>query len=78
MFYREKGCSFGLKSQVFYHKKGVFIWAKKSVFCHKKGDHFQTGEQGWVPLFPDSEGAGTQCESVWMLVLIYDLNELFE
>ncbi len=68
----KKGCSFGLKSQCFTAKKGIhfelksqcFImkkgsfWAEKSVFCHKKGGHFQTGEQGWVPLFPLSEGAG--------------------
>ncbi len=36
-------------------KVGVY---RKKVFCHKKGHHFQTGEQGWVPLFPVSEGAG--------------------
>ncbi len=38
-------------------KKESF-WAEKSVFCRKIGGHFQTGEQGWVPLFPVSEGAG--------------------
>ncbi len=40
----------------FIMKKGWF-WAEKSVFCHKIGGHFQTGEHGWVPLFPVSEGA---------------------
>ncbi len=26
------------------------------MFCSKEGGHFQTGEQGWVPHFPVSEG----------------------
>ncbi len=32
------------------------------MFCNKKGGHFQTGEQGWVPLFPVSEGAGKRAK----------------
>ncbi len=55
-FYHKKRIHFGLKNQCFIMKKGSF-WAEKSVFCHKKGGNFQTGEQGWVPLFPVSEGA---------------------
>ncbi len=51
--------NFRLKSQCFIAKKRSF-WAEKSVFCCKKEGHFQTGEQGWVPLFPVSEGAGGQ------------------
>ncbi len=72
MFYCEKEGSFGLKSQVFYRKNGGSFWTEKSsvllrkrgrfetksVFYCKKGGHFQTGEQGWVSLFPVSEGAG--------------------
>ncbi len=58
VFYHKKGVHFGLKIQCFIAKKGLFS-AEKSVFCHKKGCNFQTGEQGWVPLFPVSEGAGT-------------------
>ncbi len=50
----KKGVHFGLKSQCFIEKKGSFR-AEKSVFLHEKGGHFQTGEQGWVPLFPVSE-----------------------
>ncbi len=50
--------SLGLKSQCFIMKK-VSFWAEKWVFCHKEGHHFQTVEQGWVPLFPVSEGAGS-------------------
>ncbi len=39
-------------------QKGGSFWTEKSVFClKKKGGNFQTGEQGWVPLFPVSEGA---------------------
>ncbi len=56
-FTAKKGVNFELKSQCFIAKKGSF-WAEKSVFCCKKGGHFQTGEQGWVPVFPVSEGAG--------------------
>ncbi len=48
-----------LKSQCFITKKGLFS-AEKLVFCSKIGGHFQTGEQGWVPLFPVREGAGTK------------------
>ncbi len=29
------------------------------MFFLKKGGNFQTGEPGWVPLFPVSERAGT-------------------
>ncbi len=43
---------------MFYHKKGGSFWTEKSVLYRKKGGHFQTGEQGWVPFFPLSEGAG--------------------
>ncbi len=70
-FIVKRGGSFGLKSQCFTTKRGFILDWKisvlsrkrgrfelKSVFCHKKGGHFQTGEQGWVPLFPMSEGAG--------------------
>ncbi len=32
---------------------------KSQCFATKKGGYFQTGEQGWVALFPVSEGAGT-------------------
>ncbi len=68
----EKGY-FGTHLQCFTVKRGKgFIWAEKSVFYHQKwvflswkvsillqkGDHFETGEQGWVLLFPVSEGAG--------------------
>ncbi len=56
-FTPKKGVHFGLKSQCFIAKKGLFS-AEKSVFCCKKGGNFQTGEQGWVPFFPVSEGAG--------------------
>ncbi len=52
----QKGGSFWTEKSAFYRKKGSF-WAKKSMFCRKKGGNFQTGEQGWVPLFPVSEGA---------------------
>ncbi len=47
----------GWKVSVLSWKRESF-WAEKSVFCSKKGSHFQTGEQGWIPLFPVSEGAG--------------------
>ncbi len=50
------------EKSVFYCEKGLF-WAEKSVFYCKKGGHFQTGEQGWVPLFPVSEAAGSNCDS---------------
>ncbi len=56
----------GAKKSVFYHKKGGSFWTEKSsvllqqgvVLSWKvsvllqKGGHFQTGEQGRVPLFP--------------------------
>ncbi len=58
-FTTKKGVHFGLKSLCFITKKGSF-GVEKSMFCCKKGGHFQTGEQGWVPLFPVSEGAGLQ------------------
>ncbi len=60
VFFCEKGVYFRRKSQCFIKKKGSF-WAEKLVFCHKKGGHFQTEEQGWVPFFPVSEGAGNLC-----------------
>ncbi len=40
-----------------YHKKGVHF-GLKSQFFHEKEGNFKIGEQGWVPLFPVSEGAG--------------------
>ncbi len=58
-FTTKKGVHFALKSQCFTTKKGSF-WSEKSVFCRKKGGNFQTGEQGWVPLFSVSEGAGNR------------------
>ncbi len=57
---QKRGFIFGLKSQCFITKR-VSFWVKKLVFCRKKRRHFQTGEQGWVPLVPVSEGAGKQC-----------------
>ncbi len=56
VFYHKKEVHFGLKSQCFILTKGFS--AEKSVFCHNEGGHFQTGEQGWVPFRPVSEGAG--------------------
>ncbi len=61
----QKAGHFGLKSQCFITKKGSF-WAEKSLFCCKKGGHFQTGEQGCVPLFPVNEGAG---KLLWLMNL---------
>ncbi len=56
VFYRKKRGSFWTEKSVFYCEKGdVLSW---KVFCCKKGGNFQTGEHGWVPLFPVSEGAG--------------------
>ncbi len=43
---------------VLSRKRGRLSW-KVSVLPQKRG-HFQTGEQGWVPLFPVSEGARFQ------------------
>ncbi len=58
---------------MFYHEKRAHFEAEKSVFCRKKGGHFQTGEQGWVLLFPVSEGAGTgKCADV-SNALVYGL-----
>ncbi len=89
MFFCEKECSFGLKSQCFTTKKGFIwnwkvsvlswkkgsFWAEKSVFCRKRGGHFQTGEQGWVPLSPVSEGARliVQCFFKWLWRYGYSL-----
>ncbi len=56
-FTMKKGVHFGLKSQCFILKKGSFS-VEKSVFCHKKEGDFHAGQQGWVPIFPVSEGAG--------------------
>ncbi len=63
MFYHRKGGSFWIEKSVFYHEKGVVLSSKVLVmimqcFAAKKGGNFQTREQGWVPLFPVSEGAG--------------------
>ncbi len=41
---------------VLLRKRGRFK-PKSQCFAIKKGGNFQTGEQGWVPLFPMSEGA---------------------
>ncbi len=62
-FIAKKWVHFGLKRQCFIVKNGLF-WAEKPVFCRQKGGHFQTGEQGWVPFFPVSEGAGI-CGRYW-------------
>ncbi len=56
VFYHEKGGSFSNEKLVFYHQKGVVLSWKVSVLLQKE-DHFETGEQGWVPLFPVSKGA---------------------
>ncbi len=56
-FTAKKGIHFELKLQCFIAKRGSFL-VEKSMFCSKKEGHFQTGEQGWAPLFPVSEGAG--------------------
>ncbi len=53
---QKKGFILDWKS-VFYHAKGVILSWKVSVLP-QKGGNFQTGEQGWVPLFPVCEGAG--------------------
>ncbi len=55
VFYHKRGGSFWTEMSVFYCKKGVVFSWKVSVLL-QKGGHFQTGEQGWVPLFPVSEG----------------------
>ncbi len=69
-----KGDSFGLKCQYFTEKGGSF-WTEKSVFYCKKGvvllqkrGHFQTGEQGWVPFVPVSEGAGGRLDYKGILI----------
>ncbi len=56
----KKRGSFWTEKSVFYHEKGVILSEKFSVLP-QKGVHFQTGEQGWVPLYPVVEGAG----AVW-------------
>ncbi len=56
MFYRKKGGSFWTEKCVLSRKRGCFE-LKSQYFAAKKGSNFQTGEQGWVPLFPMSEGA---------------------
>ncbi len=72
----KKGVHFWLKTQCFIAKKGSF-WAEKSMFCHKKGSNFQTGEQGWGPLFPVSEGAGVllgkfpSFTTTWLCFVLY-------
>ncbi len=42
---------------VFYLEKRFVLSLKSQCFATKRGN-FQTGEQGWVLLFPVSEGAG--------------------
>ncbi len=78
-FTTKKGVHFELKSQCFITKKGSF-WAQKSVFCCKEGGNFQTKEQGWVPLFPVSEGAGVwsfhQIQLTCSVRLIYNSHVL--
>ncbi len=51
----QKGGSFWTEMSVFYREKGVVLSWKISVLPQKRGN-FQTGEQGWVPLFPVIEG----------------------
>ncbi len=63
VFTAKKGVHFGLKSECFIVKKGVVLSWKASVL-QNKGGHFQTGEQGWVPLFSVSEGAGVSDGSI--------------
>ncbi len=72
-FTMKKWGSFRLKSQCFTSKRGLILdwkvsvlsWKrscfelKSQVFCRKRGGYFQSGEQGWVPLFAVSEGAVT-------------------
>ncbi len=71
VFYSKKGGSFWTEKSVFYHEKELF-WAEKSVFCHKKGSYCQTGEQGWIPLFPVSEGArGIMGTGTYFIVIPY-------
>ncbi len=60
VFYCKKGSSFWIEKSVFFCEKGS-IGAEKSEFCRKKGGHFQTEEQGLIPLFAVSEGAGAFC-----------------
>ncbi len=52
----QKRGSFSTKMSVFYHEKGIVLSSKVGVLSKKGGD-FQTGEHGWVPLFPVNEGA---------------------
>ncbi len=78
-----KGCSFALKSHVLLQKRGFILDWKVSVLSRKrgrfelksvlpqKGGHFQTGEQGWVPLFPVSEG-------VYLVTINFFFKGLFE
>ncbi len=85
MFYREKGGSFGLTSPCFTTKKGSILdpqfitkkgsfGAEKSVLS-QKGGHFQTGEQGWVPFFPVSEGARSTLLVRLTVLLLIDKQE---
>ncbi len=56
VFYHKKRGSSWTEKSVFYCDKGVILSWKVCALPQKKG-HFQTGEQGWVPLFPVSEEA---------------------
>ncbi len=56
VFYRQKrGFILNWNVSVLLRKRGRFE-LKGQCFA-AKGGHFQTGEKGWVPLFPVSEGA---------------------
>ncbi len=54
---QKRGFILDWKVGVLSRKRGRFE-LKSQCFHAKKGGNFQTGEQGWVSLFPVSEGAG--------------------
>ncbi len=71
MFYLEKGFHLGWKVSVLPQKRGFILNWKIIVLSRKRGCFelksqclaakkviFKLDEQGWVPLFPMSEGAG--------------------
>ncbi len=62
----QKGGSFWTEKSVFYREK--------SVYSCKKGGNFQTGKQGWVPLFPVSEGAGREPPTLCHLIICQPAN----
>ncbi len=63
MFYCKKGVYFGLKSQCFITKRGCFQ-LKSQCLPQKRGVIFKMVKQGWVSLFPVSEGAGSIISSL--------------